>query len=252
MSVYLFGALWVVVAGACAGGIAFYLRKRSEHTGRSENNESAGQVFTVVGGLHAVLVAFVLIGLFDSVGMARDNASQEANSLVAVTWASDSLPEPQRSQIDNLASNYANQVINQEWPKLESGAPVEDAAWSTLQQMKTAIASAPTAYGFQTDRKNEAATQLWTVYTDRQARVDEGSQGVGTVIWFALAIGSILSVGLPMLFGGPKAHAHVFIIAALAGTLALLIFAIYQLQNPFAGGAAIGPDAFQDALERLG
>lgn len=252
MSVYLLGALSVVVAGACAGGLAYYLRRRSEHTGRAENNESAGQVFTVVGGLHAVLVAFVLIGLFDAVGMARGNAGQEANSLVAVTWASDSLPEPQRTEIADLASSYANQVINQEWPKLTAGQPVDDAAWTTLRQMKTVIASAPTSYGWQTDRKNEAANQLWTVYQDRQARVDEDSGGVGAVIWFALAIGSLLSVGLPMLFGGPKAHAHVFIIAALAGTLALLVFAIYQLQNPFAGGAAIGPGAFRDALARLG
>jgi hypothetical protein len=252
MGVYLLGALWVVVAGAVAGGIAYYLRRRSEHTGRAENNESAGQVFTVVGGLHAVLVAFVLIGLFDSVGAARDNADQEANSLVAVTWASDSLPEPQRTEVSNLAANYANQVIHQEWPKLQAGAPVDDSAWTTLQQMKTVIASAPTTYGWQTDRKNEAANQLWTVYQDRQSRVDEDSQGVATVIWFALAIGTILSVALPMLFGGAKTHAHMLIVSALAGTLALLIYAIYQLQNPFAGGASVGPEAFRAALERLG
>jgi hypothetical protein len=42
------------------------------------------------------------------------------------------------------------------------------------------------------------------------------------------------------------------IVSALAGTLALLIYAIYQLQNPFAGGAAIGPEAFRAALDRLG
>jgi hypothetical protein len=114
------------------------------------------------------------------------------------------------------------------------------------------ISSAPVSPGWQTDRKTEAANQLWTVYQDRQTRVDEDSHGVGAVIWFALAIGSILSVALPMLFGGPKEHAHLMIIAALAGTLTLLIFAIYQLQNPFAGGASVGPEAFRSALERLG
>jgi hypothetical protein len=33
--------------------------------------------------------------------------------------------------------------------------------------------------------------------------------------------------------------------------LAVLLFAIYQLQNPFGGGASIGPDALQSALGRL-
>ncbi|HEX5406735.1 MAG TPA: hypothetical protein VFX16_31050 [Pseudonocardiaceae bacterium] len=253
MGVYLIGALWVIAAAAAAGGLAYYLRRRSEKEGRAENNESAGQVFTIVGGLHAVLVAFVLIGLFDSVGAARDNANQEANSLVAMTWAADSLPEAQRSQIDSLADSYASQVINQEWPKMSAGADVNDNAWSTLAQLRSVIADATVTVGWQTDRKTEAANQLWMVYQDRQARIDQATNnGVGTVIWFALAIGSLLSLALPMLFGGPKAHAHVMIIAALAGTLALLVFAIYQLQNPFAGGSAVGPEAFRTALERLG
>ncbi|HKN99548.1 MAG TPA: hypothetical protein VJX10_20675 [Pseudonocardiaceae bacterium] len=253
MVVYLYGALWVIGAAAVAGSIAYYLRRRSEREGRTENNESAGQVFTIVGGLNAVLIAFVLIGLFDAVGAARDNANAEANSLVAVTWAGDSLPEPQRTEIGNLAGTYAAQVIQQEWPTMRAGREVDDDAWRTLDQIKTVIASANVSYGWLTDRKNEAANQLWNVYQDRQTRIDQASKGgVGTVLWFALAIGTVLSIALPMLFGGPRERAHVMIIAALAGTMALLIYAIFQLQNPFAGGAAVGPDAFREALDRFG
>jgi hypothetical protein len=252
MSIYLAGALWVVGAGACAGGLAFYLRRRTEKEGRAENNESAGQVFTIVGGLHAVLVAFVLIGLFDAVSTARDNSYQEAESLVAVTWAGDSLPEPQRTEIHQLASNYASTVINQEWPKMASGATVDDSAWSDLSQLTAVIAAAPTTSSWQADRKTEAANQLWMVYQDRQTRLNESGDGVSAVIWFALLIGSLLSLALPMLFGGPRMLTHVLIISTLACTLALLIFAIYQLQNPFAGGASVGPEAFRSALERLG
>lgn len=252
MKIYLFGALCVVLAGAAAGGLAFYLRRRSEREGRAENNESAGQVFTIVGGLHAVLVAFVLIGLFDNVDTARDNSFQEADSLVAVTWAGDSLPMAQREQIQALATSYANTVINQEWPQMTQGKDVDSTAWDTLNQMKTVIASSTVTAGWQSDQKTNAAAQLFNVYQDRQTRLNEADEGVSAVIWFALGVGSLLSVGLAMLFGGPKEHAHVMIIASLAGTLALLLFAIYQLQNPFAGGASVGPEAFQTALSRLG
>jgi hypothetical protein len=209
-------------------------------------------VFTIVGGLHAVLVAFVLIGLFDNVDTARGNSYQEADSLVAMTWAGDSLPQPQADQIQTLAASYANTVINQEWPKMTQGAAIDDNAWHTLSQLKSVIASAPTTGSWQSDRKTEAANQLWNVYQDRQTRLNEAAEGVSTVIWFALAVGSLMSVALPMLFGGPKERAHVMIIATLAGALMLLLFAIYQLQNPFAGGASVGPEAFRSALERLG
>jgi hypothetical protein len=252
MSIYLAGALWVVGAGACAGGLAYYLRRRSEQEGRAENNESAGQVFTIVGGLHAVLVAFVLIGLFDTVSTARDNSFQEADSLVAVTWAADSLPEPQRTEVQQLAATYATTVIAQEWPKMATSGKIGDSAWTTLAQMKSVIADATSTPGWQTERKMEAANQLWTVYQDRQTRINESTEGVSAVIWFALLIGSLLSLALPMLFGGPRMLTHVLIISTLACTLALLIFAIYQLQNPFAGGASVSPEAFRSALERLG
>jgi hypothetical protein len=40
-------------------------------------------------------------------------------------------------------------------------------------------------------------------------------------------------------------------VGVLAGTIALLLFAVYQMQDPFTGGAAVGPDAFTSALSRL-
>jgi hypothetical protein len=41
------------------------------------------------------------------------------------------------------------------------------------------------------------------------------------------------------------------IVSMLSGAIGLLLFAIYQLQNPFGGGASVGPDAFISALSRL-
>ena len=66
MNIFVAGSLWVAGA-ACVGGLIAYLVRRlgRDDEGRPGNNDAAGQVFTIVGGLHAVLVAFVLISLFD-------------------------------------------------------------------------------------------------------------------------------------------------------------------------------------------
>jgi hypothetical protein len=249
--IYLIGAAWVVGIAVLAGVAAYSARHFTEKEGRAENNESAGQVFTIVGGLHAVLVAFVLIGLFDSTGAAQDTSYQEANSLVAVVWAGDELPGPTGGHIRDLALSYAHQVINTEWPQMSAGEPVSTAAWHTLTELQEAIASAKTTSSWQDSRRAEASDQLLTLYQTRQQRLNDASTGVSAVIWFALAIGSLLSLGLPLLFGGPKIRAHIVIVSTLAATLAVLLFAIYQLQNPFAGGASIGPDALRSALGRL-
>jgi hypothetical protein len=121
--------------------------------------------------------------------------------------------------------------------------------------MRTLIDNAPVSSDddWLENRKTEAADDLLNVYDARQQRLNaDADNQVGAVLWFVLAVGSLLFVLLPNLFGGTRLATHVIIVSTLAGTTALLCFAIYQLQNPFAGGAQVGPDAFTQAIARLG
>lgn len=252
MGIYLTGIAWVVGAAALAGFVGYLVRRFGWDEGRPDNNDAAGQVFTIVGGLHAVLLAFVLISLFDGVSAAEDGAYQEADSLVAAYWAADSLPEPTKSDVQDLARSYTATVADTEWSAMISGGEVAGEGWSQLDQLRKSVSSATVTDEWQNGRKTEAASQLWQVYQARQARLDTaGSDGVSGVVWFALIVGSILSVALPVLFGGPRPVTHIIIVSILAGTLALLLFATQQLQNPYSGGAQVGSDAFQIAQERL-
>src|SRR5262245_65229853 len=101
MNLYLSGIIWVIGVAALAGIGTIFVHRFMSAEARS-SNDAVGQVFTIVGGLHAVLMAFVLISLFDTVSTVRDGSHTEANSLVALHWASDSLPDPAKSQIQDL------------------------------------------------------------------------------------------------------------------------------------------------------
>ncbi len=252
MNVYVGGAIWVLgVAALAAVGTIFFHRFRLSEA--RSGNDAVGTVFGLVGGLHAVVMAFVLISLFDTVSTVRNDAQSEANSLVAVYWASDSLPEPAKSQIQEMSRTYARTVIDQEWPSMREGDPVAGPGWSLLDRIRAAIDATPTGSDWQTARKTEAASQLWAVYEARTARLNAaGVSGVSAVVWIALIVGSILSIFLPYLFDSPTLIAHAILMFALAGTIALMLFAIYQLQNPFSGGARVGPDAFNSVIDRFG
>jgi hypothetical protein len=252
MNVYLTGIFWVIGAAVVAAVIGYLVRRFGWDEGRRDNNDAAGQVFTIVGGLHAVLVAFVLISLFDNVSTAREGSYTEADGLVAMSWAADTLPGDTGPKVRQLASAYATTVQRQEWPRLADGGAMPDTGWNQLGQLSKTIAGAQADDDWMNDRKSEAANQLWQVYQARQARLTaSAASGVGSVVWFALILGSFISVLLPNLFGGTRMAAHLVIVSTLAGTIALLLYAIFQLQNPFAGGANIQPDAFTSALARL-
>ncbi|WP_410654113.1 hypothetical protein [Amycolatopsis sp. lyj-112] len=253
MGIYLTGIAWVAGAAVVAGFVGYLVRRFGWDEGRRDNNDAAGQVFTIVGGLHAVLVAFILISLFDSTSAAREGSYHEADSLVAAVWAADSLGTEVKDEVRKISAEYIATVEQQEWPRMaEGGETVPDIGWTQLDQLRKAVEKAPTDDDWVRERKAEATTQLWQVYEARQARLTtvEGSR-VGGVVWFALILGSLISVLLPNLFGGTRLAAHLVIVSTLAGTITLLLFAIYQLQNPFGGGVRIPPDAFVAAMARI-
>jgi hypothetical protein len=253
MNVYLNGAFWVIGAAVTAAVVGYLVRRFGWDEGRRDNNDAAGQVFTIIGGLHAVLVAFVLISLFDAVGSAREGSYTEADGLVSATWSAEALPGPAGEQVRKLAIAYATTVAQQEWPRLVDDGPVPATGWTQLDQMRRAVAAAPASDDWETDRKNAASDQLWQVYQARQTRLTAAAtDGVGAAMWFALLMGSVISVLLPNLFGGTRMAAHLVIVSTLAGTIALLLYAIFQWQNPYSTGANVHADAFAAAIARLG
>ncbi|MBN9744536.1 hypothetical protein DMP23_26235 [Amycolatopsis sp. A1MSW2902] len=253
MNVYVTGVFWVVGAAIAAAVIGYLVRRFGWDEGRRDNNDAAGQVFTIVGGLHAVLVAFVLISLFDAVTATREGSYTEAEGLVAATWSAEALPGDSGEQVRRLAIAYATTVSKQEWPRLIDNGPVPDTGWTQLDQMRRVVANAQASDDWTNDRKKDAAAQLWQVYQARQTRLTGAeTDGVGSVMWFALILGSVISILLPNLFGGTRMAAHLVIVSTLAGTIVLLLYAIFQLQNPYAGGANVHPDAFTSAISRLG
>jgi len=251
MNLYVVGAVWVLGVTAVAAVVTILVHRFSP--GPRDANDAVTGVFTIVAGVQAVLLAFVLISLFDTVSSVEGDSHTEANALVAVYWASDSLPSPAREQIQELCRSYADTVVEQEWPSLQEGAPVAGTGWDLIERMRVAIDGAPAESDWQQQRKSEAASQLWAVYEARQARLTAatGGTGVSTVVWLALIVGSILSISLPYLFDVSKLVTHMVIVGALAATIALLMFSIYQLQNPFSGGALVQPDAFSSAIDRM-
>lgn len=252
MSVYVVGLLWVLGAAIVSAAIAVVVHRRHAATGDADGSSAIGAVFPLVAGLHAVLMVFVLIALFDAATTARADTYREADGLVAVAWAGDSLPAPARERIDSLSRTYASTVIEREWPRMRLAEKVDTTGWSQLNELRMAIEQANTTDDWQEARKSEAAEQLWEIYQARQARLNASGGGINVVVWFALALGSIATIALPYLFSGANLATYVAVVATMAGMVALLLFAIAQMQNPFSGGSSIDPDAFRSALDRIG
>jgi hypothetical protein len=142
-------------------------------------------------------------------------------------------------------------VVDDEWPLMAAGRPIGDEGATEINRMRQIVAEVQSTDDWQRNRQAEVANQLTTVYQARQARVEAASGRINPILWYSLIIGGIISVGLTYLFGGTKLVTHIFVASTFAAVLTLLLFATYELQNPFSGGVRVSPAAFRSVLDQL-
>jgi len=84
----------------------------------------------------------------------------------------------------------------------------------------------------------------------RRARLASVTTGIPAAMWWVVAIGAVLYIGMILLMD-MELHVHFILGGALALFLGIVIFLIAVLDNPFRGDVSVGPDAFQEICDTV-
>lgn len=90
------------------------------------------------------------------------------------------------------------------------------------------------------------ALRRWNVGNLDRYRVpwleNMAAEGAPGVLWTAIIVGGVLTMGFALLFGVSNERLHYLMVGGLAGTIALQIFVILILSFPFAGQVRVSPE----------
>ena len=217
---------------------------------RQQHNDVAGFIYAVLGVAYAVLLGFTTIVVWEDVELARSTTDNEANELAELFWLAHELPEPEAGRVQELARSYAEVVIDEEWSLMEQGQ-ASPRAWELVDEMRS------TVYAFEPDTRAEQVLyeqglmRVHDLVDERRLRLLEAREGTPKVLQIVLVAGGLIVVGFTYLFGLENSRSHRLMIAALVAVIALVLFTIYALDNPFAGISRVHPDAFMLVLERI-
>jgi hypothetical protein len=120
---------------------------------RQGHNDVAGFIYAVVGVIYAVLLALMVIAVWEDYEKARDTVEQEANALAEIFWLAHGLPEPDRHHLQELARSYAREVVDEEWALMEHGQAsprgwvLIDDIRATLQEVEPRTEAGRELYG---------------------------------------------------------------------------------------------------------
>ena len=142
----VFGVLVVLaVSAAAVAGLMLVQRLVSPEL-REQHNDVAGFVYAGVGVVYAVLLALVVIAVWEQYQAASETVEQEANATAEIFLLGYELPEPEGAHIQELARSYAEEVVHKEYPLMEQGqAPlmvqVEEtpAGWTLIDDIRASL-----------------------------------------------------------------------------------------------------------------
>lgn len=105
---------------------------------RREHNDVAGFIYAVVGIVYAVLLALVVIAVWEEHEAAKATVVTETNELAEVFWLAHRLPGAEGQHLQELAQSYARVVIEEEWDLMEQGRSSPQ-AWALLDEMRLGV-----------------------------------------------------------------------------------------------------------------
>jgi len=218
---------------------------------REEHNDVAGFIYAVLGVAYAVLLAFVVIAVWQDYKTAQANVESEANELAGVYFLASQFPEPERTRVQDLARTYARVVVEEEWPMMEQGQ-TSPRADSLVRELRLEL--------LQFDPRNEGEqvlyerglTQIHDVADARRLRLLQVREGIPDLLWVVLVGGGVITVCFTYLFGLKSNVAHALMVAALTLVICGILFTIAEIDYPFSGAVEIQPDAFREVLRSFG
>jgi hypothetical protein len=258
MLTVIYGVL--VIGGICLAALVGLelVQRLVPADARQRHNDVAGFIYAALGVIYAVLLALVVIAVWEEYGAAGETVEQEANAAAEIAWLAHRLPEPEGAHIQELVRSYAEEVVHKEWPLMEQGeAPLmthtqgTPAGWTLIDDIRANLQEIEPRTKAEEQLYAEGLDQVQRLADARRMRLVAAEEGVPGVLWAVLGFGGMAAIGFTFLFGLESTWAHRLMVMTLAAVIGLVLFTIGAMEHPFSGGARIGTGAFELILERL-
>jgi Protein of unknown function (DUF4239) len=243
------GITSVIGLALLAAAATFMVEKLLPATRREVNNEVIGFVYAVVGVAYAVLLGLIVVSAWNTLDQAEANTYAEASALSWLDWYGYSLPQPQHAEVESLVKQYTAIVISTEWP-LMSRQQSSPRAWYVYLQLHEVVQEEQPTAPAAVARYHAAVNAADELGTARQERLNQLAGSIPALLWAALILGALITIGFAFIFGMKSSKTHALVLFTLTLLIGDLLLVVYELSFPFSG-ISVSPEAFQLALLRM-
>ena len=251
LTTFFYGLLIVVVAVVAAVAGLMVVRRLIPFPLREPNNTPTGTIYAALYVMFGVSVGFALYLTWQQYNTARETAKSEAVAVEQVYRLAGKFSEPERGRVRELATSYARDVLEEEWPAMKQGQESERAG-DLLDELRRSVQDYEPHTNAQSGLYDESLAVLDDLEANRELRVLAVNDSIPYIVWVVLISGGVLTVAFTYLFGIEPDWLHAVAVAGLAILISLVLHVIGVLDYPFNGGVQVQPDAFEQVLRDIG
>jgi hypothetical protein len=243
-------AVALALAIALAGAGQFCVHRRFNRQDFISHNEVGGVMMAVSGTLYAVVLGFLTVVVWEHYLDARQLVVIESDSDIGAWHTAVELPQVVRQHIRNDMVEYAQIMIDREWPLMKRGGYDEAAAAIGMDAIDVTGSFVP-AHDSQSNAQSATMQQLTQMHDARQQRIAINAAGVSWFEWLILSIGATCLICYCWLFGLRSGRIQMLMTSGVATIIVCMLVLLFELQYPFRSDIGIGPDAWRGEIEHI-
>jgi hypothetical protein len=191
----------------------------------------------LVGGLNALLFAFVIVSLWSTLHAAEANVDDEAFTLRMLYHDVQPAQRP-------MVVEYARAIVDG-WPMLCGGANAGAAGGLLLNRIERE------GQPVQKNARSDLDRDLATLEDLRARRLHATVSGVPDELWIGLVVLSGILIVMTSFIHPERSDMHIALAGFVALSIALLLWVAVSLDFPFCGGTTVLPLPIQETIDAL-
>jgi len=219
------------------------IRKVTPHESLKQYHDIAGPFLNTIGAIYGIFLALVVATTWQFYSTTGSNVVEEARCLQSLYLDSEAFPPAFRDSVRQLMRDYRDSLVNREWKSIQQGE-CDPKTTELLHSIATAYAHYKVRDPSEEAYFHESVKNINTMQSLRSSRIEDSGSGLIPFLWGVILAGGVATVCFSYLFGARRLHAHAIMTVLLTGVVCLALYTIVNLDFPFTGLVAIGPDAF--------
>jgi len=199
-----------------------------------------------IGAVHALILALAFSSVRSEYNELQESIDNEALAIEQLYRGLQSFESPDAEKIKSEVARYTRLVVEEEWPSMAAGVPLEEADLlvDTIYRQITDLAD-------DTDKSSSASALLNDINdieNERGQRSFDISEPISPMFWMIAVVGLVLTC--LSFFPTPHGLLRSSFLGMFAGMNGLVFFAIIGFSHPFSTAFPIQPTPFVQVLER--